>query len=123
MDQGKREKLSLAKGGRVSRQQINVIHQNILGNVLSQTMLTQLFGLHFWLNKYKFSENQEKITSRKYVGLNEYCRSDESKFYHVWEKGFKLMLCGIIMLCNHSDVPYNFISLCFTANKTNKWPD
>ena len=123
MDQGKREKLSLAKGGRVSRQQINVIHQNILGYVLSQTMLTQLFGLHFWLNKYKFSENQEKITSRKYVGLNEYCRSDESKFYHVWEKGFKLMLCRIIMLCNHSDVPYNFISLCFTANKTNKWPD
>ena len=34
-------------------------------------MLTQLFGLHFLLNKYKFSENQEKITSRKYVGLNE----------------------------------------------------
>ena len=31
MDQGKREKLSLAKGGRVSTQQINVIHQNILG--------------------------------------------------------------------------------------------
>ena len=31
MDQGKREKLSLAKGGRVSIQQINVIHQNILG--------------------------------------------------------------------------------------------
>ena len=31
MDQRKREKLSLAKGGRVSTQQINVIHQNILG--------------------------------------------------------------------------------------------
>ena len=31
MDQGKREKLSLAKGGRVSTQQINAIHQNILG--------------------------------------------------------------------------------------------
>lgn len=31
MDQGKREKLSLAKGGRVSTQQTNVIHQNILG--------------------------------------------------------------------------------------------
>ena len=31
MDQGKRGKLSLAKGGRVSTQQINVIHQNILG--------------------------------------------------------------------------------------------
>ena len=28
-------------------------------------MLTQLFGLHFLLNKYKFRENQEKITSRK----------------------------------------------------------
>lgn len=86
-------------------------------------MLTQLFGLHFWLNKYRFSENQEKRTSRKYVGLNEYCRSDESKFEHVGEKGIKLILCGIIMLCDHSDVPYNFISLCFTANKTNKWPD
>ena len=85
-------------------------------------MLTQLFGLHFRLNKYSFSENQEKRTSRKYVGLNEYCRSDESKFY-VWEKGIKLILCGLIMLCDHSDVPYNFISLCFTANKTNKWPD
>lgn len=53
------------------------------------------------------------------------CRSDESKFEHVGKKGIKLMLCGIInvMLCNHSDVPYNFISLCFTADKTNKWPD
>ena len=80
MDQGKREKLSLAKGGRVSTQQINAIYQNILGSVLSQTMLTQLFGLHFLLKKYKFSENQEKITSRKFVGLNEYCKSDESKF-------------------------------------------
>ena len=27
------------------------------------------------------------------------------------------------MLCDHSGVPYNFISLCLTANKTNKWPD
>lgn len=50
------------------------------------------------------------------------CRSDEIKFEQAGEKDIKLMLCGI-MLCDHSGVPYDFISLRFTANKTNKWPD